>query len=187
MATINELIHQATEKMKKAVEVVETELSQLRTGKASVALLDPVRVNAYGSDVPIKQVASITTPDTKTISIQPWDKNLIPAIEKAIMAANLGLTPINDGKIIRINIPPLTEERRKELVKVAHKIAEEGRVAVRNVRRHINDEIKKLEKEHKISEDDRFKYTGKIQELTDKSIENIDAILKKKEAEIMEV
>lgn len=187
MATINELIHQATEKMKKAIEVVETELSQLRTGKASVALLDPVRVNAYGSDVPIKQVASITTPDAKTISIQPWDKNLIPAIEKAIMAANLGLTPINDGKIIRINIPPLTEERRKELVKVAHKIAEEGRVAVRNVRRHINDEIKKLEKEHKISEDDRFKYTEKIQELTDKSIENIDAILKKKEAEIMEV
>ncbi len=187
MATINELIHQATEKMKKAVEVVETELSQLRTGKASVALLDPVRVNAYGSDVPIKQVASITTPDAKTISIQPWDKNLIPAIEKAIMAANLGLTPINDGKIIRINIPPLTEERRKELVKVAHKIAEEGRVAVRNVRRHINDEIKKLEKEHKISEDDRFKYTEKNQELTDKFIENIDAILKKKEAEIMEV
>ncbi|MCX7765639.1 MAG: ribosome recycling factor [Candidatus Sumerlaeia bacterium] len=187
MATINELIHQATEKMKKAVEVVETELSQLRTGKASVALLDPVRVNAYGSDVPIKQVASVTTPDAKTISIQPWDKNLIPAIEKAIMAANLGLTPINDGKIIRINIPPLTEERRKELVKVAHKIAEEGRVAVRNVRRHINEEIKKLEKEHKISEDDRFKYIDKIQELTDKSIENIDAILKKKEAEIMEV
>lgn len=184
---LDDLFRQAKEKMKKAIEVMEGEFSHLRTGKASVALLDPVKVSAYDTEMPLKQVASITTPDAKTIVVQPWDKNLIALIEKAIMAANLGLTPINDGKMIRINIPPLTEERRKELVKVAHKIAEEGRIAIRNVRRHINEEIKRMEKEHQISEDERYKALDKTQEITDESIKKVEELLGKKEREIMEI
>ena len=154
---LEEEYRQAREKMKKALDFMEAELSKLRTSKASVAVMDPVKVSAYGSEMPLNQVASISTPDARTIVVQPWDKNLISAIEKAILSANLGLTPINDGQVIRINIPSLTEERRKDLVRVAHSIAEEGRIAVRNVRRHINDEIKQLEKDHKVSEDERFK------------------------------
>lgn len=184
---INQLYQQTQEKMKKAIEHIDSELNKLRTGKASSALVDSVKVNAYGSDMPLKQVSSVTIPDAKSIVIQPWDKNLIGAIEKAILAANLGLTPINDGKVIRINIPPLTEERRNDLVKVAHKIAEEGRVAIRNIRRHVNEEVKKLEKDHKISEDDKFKAVDKIQEFTDDYIKKIDVLLSDKEKEIREI
>ena len=184
---IEDLYRQAREKMKKALEFLEGEFSKLRTGKASVTLVDPVKVSAYGTEMPLKQVASVTLPDAKTIAIQPWDKSLIPAIEKAILAANIGLTPINDGKIIRINIPPLTEERRKDLVRVAHKIAEEARVSIRNVRRHINDEIKKLEKDHTISEDEKFKAIDKVQEITDEYIKKVDELLQEKEKEIKEI
>lgn len=184
---LDDLYKQAKEKMKKALHFLEEEFSKLRTGKASVTLVDPVKVNAYGTEMPLKQVASVSLPDAKTIAIQPWDKNLIPAIEKAILAANIGLTPINDGKIIRINIPPLTEERRKDLVKVAHKLAEEARVSIRNIRRHINEEIKKLEKDHKISEDEKFKAIDKVQEITDEFIKKVDELLKEKEKEIKEI
>ena len=184
---INQLYQQSQEKMKKAVEHIDSELNKLRTGKASSALVESVKVNAYGSDMPLKQLSSVTVPDAKSIVIQPWDRNLIGAVEKAILAANLGLTPINDGKVIRINIPPLTEERRNDLVKVAHKIAEEARVAIRNVRRHANEEIKKLEKDHKISEDEKFKAVDKIQEFTDDYIKKIDILLSDKEKEIKEI
>ncbi len=184
---IEQLYRDAKLKMKKAVEFMESEFGKLRTGKASAAVLDPVKVPAYGTESPLKQVASVSVPDAKTIVIQPWDKNLIGAIEKAILAANLGLTPINDGKVIRINIPALTEERRKDLVRIAHQIAEEGRIAIRNVRRHVNDEIKQLEKDHKIGEDEKFNAIEKVQELTDEYTKEIDDLLSKKETEIKKV
>jgi ribosome recycling factor len=184
---INEMYKQTKEKMKRAIEFMESELNKLRTGKASIALVDHVKVSAYGTDSPLNQVSSINTPDARTIVIQPWDKNLIPSVEKAILAANLGLTPINDGKVIRINIPPLTEERRKDLIRVAHQIAEEGRVAIRNIRRHVNDDIKHQEKDHNISEDEKFTALDKVQEITDEYIKKVDELLKDKEAEINEI
>jgi ribosome recycling factor len=178
---------QAEEKMLKAVEAVEHEFNTIRTGRANPALLDVVQVNAYGTILPLKQVASISTPEPRSLLIQPWDRSNIAPIEKAILAANLGFNPMNDGKVIRITIPSLTEERRKELVKITHRMAEEGRVAIRNVRRHAIDEIKKLEKDGKVSEDESFKAQQKMQETTDKFIEKINTILAAKEAEIMEV
>lgn len=184
---LNQIFKEAQEKMKKAVEAVEHEFSSLRTGRASVALVDNIHVEAYGASMTLKQVAAISTPDARTILITPFDRNLIPVIEKAIMASNLGLTPNNDGKAIRLTIPQLTEERRKELVKVAKKMAEDGRVAVRNIRRHANEEIKKTEKMHEITEDDREKAIEKVQEITDKFIKEIDSLLERKEKEIMEV
>jgi len=184
---LNEIYKQTQEKMKKAVEAVEHEFGSLRTGRASVALVDNIHVEAYGTSMSLKQVAAISTPDARTILISPFDRNLIGPIEKAILAANIGLTPNNDGKSIRLVIPPLTEERRKELVKVAKKMAEEGRVAVRNIRRHANEEVKKTEKHHEITEDDRQKAIEKIQDLTNKYIEEIDKLLERKEKEIMEV
>ncbi len=184
---LNQIFKETQEKMKKAVEAVEHEFSSLRTGRASVALVDHIQVEAYGATMPLKQVAAIATPDARTILITPFDRNLIGVIEKAIMASNIGLTPNNDGKNIRLTIPQLTEERRKELVKVAKKMAEDGRVAVRNIRRHANEEIKKTEKMHEITEDDRKRAIDKIQELTDKFIEEIDKLLERKEKEIMEI
>lgn len=184
---LNDIFKTAQDKMHKAVEALEHEFSSLRTGRASVALVDTVQVDAYGSKMPIKQVATISTPDARTILITPYDKNQIAVIEKAIMAANLGMTPNNDGKLIRLTIPALTEERRKDLVKLAKKMAEDGRVAIRNVRRHANEEIKTTEKHHEISEDDRTKSVTKVQELTDKFIKEIDEVLGHKEKEIMEV
>ena len=166
---------------------LEHEFATLRTGRATPALFDGVEVDAYGSKSPIKQIASISIPDAKTVIIQPWDKNVMAAIEKAIMAANLGFTPNNDGKVIRINIPQLTEERRKELVKMAHHMAEQSRVAVRNVRRHINDELKKAEKNSEISEDDLHRMIDVVQKMTDEHIEEIGKHLAAKEKEIMEV
>ena len=178
---------QAKDKMDKAIAAMEGEFATLRTGRASTALLDGLVVQAYGAPTPIKQVASISTPDAKSLVIQPWDKSLMQPIEKSILAANLGFTPMNDGKVIRINIPAVTEERRKELVKLAHKMAEQGRVAVRNVRRQFNDDVKKMTRDGDLSEDDRDELLEKIQKATDKEIERIDSLLAAKEKEIMEV
>lgn len=173
--------------MQKAVENTKDELKKIRTGKASPALLDTIRVSYYGSTVPIKQVASINTPEPRLITIQPWEKNMIGEIEKAILKSDLGLNPVNDGILIRLPIPQLTEERRKDLVRLCHKLAEEGRVAVRNIRRDANDKLKKSEKEHAISEDQYHTTIDEVQQVTDKYIVEIDEILKHKEEEIMEV
>ena len=180
-------IKETTSKMDKAVSVVEEELASLRTGRASTQLLDGITVSAYGSESPINQLGTVTTPDGMTIMIQPWDKGVVGAIEKAILQANIGLTPNNDGKVIRLNIPPLTEESRKDVVKRAHGIAEEGRVSVGNIRRHMNDDIKRREKDHDLSEDDAKKLLDQIQKLTDAHIKEIDEHLKAKETEIMTV
>ena len=173
--------------MEKAVAVVEEDLSSLRTGRASTHLLDGITVSAYGSESPINQLATVTTPDGMTIMIQPWDKGVVGAVEKAILQANIGLTPSNDGKVIRLNIPPLTEESRKEIVKRAHAIAEDGRIAVRNIRRHMNDEVKRREKDAELSEDEGKKLLDEIQKLTNDHIKAIDEHLKLKETEIMTV
>jgi ribosome recycling factor len=175
------------EKMDHALESLAQEFATLRTGRASVALVDGLEVSAYGQPMPLKQMATISTPDARSIVIQPWDAKQIPAIEKAIMAANLGFTPMNDGRVIRINVPAPTEERRKELVKMAHGMAEQARVAMRNVRRHSNDELKKTEKNHQISEDECHLGMENIQRVTDAEIKKIDETLAKKEKEIMEV
>lgn len=184
---LKDLYKEAGHKMEKAVEATDEELKGLRTGRASAGLVENVLAPAYGTDTPLKQLATISTPDGRTIQIQPWDRNLLGAIEKAILAANLGLTPNSDGRVLRINIPTLTEERRKELVKVAKGVAEDGRVAVRNVRRHVNDEIRATEKRHEISEDDRERALKEVQTHTDKYIAEIDKLLEAKEKEIMEV
>jgi len=184
---LKEQFRESQAKMDSAIQTVEHEFSTIRTGRASLGILDQVVVDAYGSQLPLKQVSTLSTPDPRNIVIQPWDKNVAPAIEKAILAANLGLTPINDGKVIRINIPPLTEERRMELVKVAKHMAEEGRVSIRNIRRHTKDEVKRMEKDHKISEDECYKALDKIQQITDEHIEKINQLLKTKEEEILEV
>jgi len=177
----------ASEKMQHSIELFKKELASIRTGRASLALLDGIKVDYYGTPTPLGQVATLSVPESRQILIQPWEQRIIPDIEKAIMKSDLGLTPTNDGKTIRLNIPPLTEERRKELVKVIKKKAEEARVAVRNIRRDINEEIKKLEKEKHISEDDTKKSLEEVQKLTDSFIKKIDEILEHKEKEIMEV
>jgi ribosome recycling factor len=185
-----ETIHKlAVEKMGKAVAAVEHEFHTLRTGRASVAIVEGVQVEAYGSKLPLKQVATLGTPDARTIQIQPFDKNQAGAIEKALIAANLGMNPTNDGKVIRLIVPQLTEERRKDLVKLAKKMAEEGRVAVRNIRRHANDEIKASEKDKKAptTEDERERAMKKMQDATDHAVKEIDQLLAKKEKEMMEV
>lgn len=175
------------DRMDKALLALEHHFETLRTGRASLALLDGVSVDAYGSEMQLIQVASLSTPDAKTIQIQPWDKSQLGAIEKALLAANLGITPSNDGTVIRLSFPPMTEERRKEVVKLAHTMAEEGRVAIRNVRRHINDEIKKAEKAHDVSEDDRDRVLKEVQAMTDDHVKKVDTVLATKEKEILEV
>ncbi|MGI8907076.1 MAG: ribosome recycling factor [Candidatus Sumerlaeaceae bacterium] len=184
---LNDIYKQAQDKMHKAVEAVDHEFASLRTGRASVALIDTLQVDAYGSKMPLKQLATISTPDARSIAVQPFDKNMTGPIEKSLLAANLGMTPTNDGKMIRMTVPPLTEERRKELVKLAKKMAEEGRVAVRNIRRHSNDEIKKTEKTHEITEDDRTRATKQVQEITDKFVKEIDDMVTRKEKDVMEI
>ncbi len=184
---LDKIDKQTKEKMGGAVEAMIRDFDTLRTGRASTALLDGVTVDAYGAPTPINQVASISIPDARTVMIQPWDKSIIAGIEKAILAANLGFTPNNDGQVIRINIPALTEERRKELVKHAHQMAEKGRVAVRNVRRHSNDELKKSQKNGDISENERDLHMEKVQKLTDGQIKEIDDLMKAKEKEILEI
>ena len=176
------------DKMDKALKALENHFETLRTGRASLSILQDVRVDPYNSGaVPLNQVASLSTPDAKSIVIQPWDKSVIGMVEKAILAANIGLTPSNDGTLIRLSIPPMTEERRKEVVKHAHKVTEEARVAIRNVRRHVNEEIKKDEKKHEITEDDRTRMLKDIQTMTDDHIKKVDAMLAAKEKEILAV
>ncbi len=173
-------------RMEKTVAHLKKEFSKLRTGRASVAILDSVRVEYYGQKVPLNHIATLSVPESRLIVVQPWDPKLIPEIEKAIKASDLGLNPVNDGKVIKIPIPPLSEERRKELVRVAGKMAENARIAVRNLRREANEHYKKLEKEKEISKDDLKMYLDKVQKLTDKYIERIDQLLEEKEKEIME-
>lgn len=175
------------EKMEKAIESLKKDLASIRTGRASLALLDGIMVDYYGTPTPINQVASLSVPDPRTIAIQPWEQKIISDIEKAIMKSDLDLTPSNDGKVIRINIPPLTEERRKQLVKVVKKRSEEGRIGIRNVRRDINEELKKKEKEEHVSEDETKKAIDEVQKITDAYIKKIDEVLEHKEKEIMEV
>jgi len=177
----------AAEKMDHAVEALKKEFASVRTGRASLALLDGIKVDYYGTPTPLQQLASLSVPESRQIAIQPWDPKVITEIEKAIMKSELGLTPTNDGKVIRITMPTLTEERRKQLVKVVKKNAEDAKVAVRNIRRDINDEIKKLEKEKHLSEDDTKKSLDEVQKLTDSCIKKIDEALAHKEKEIMEV
>lgn len=177
----------AMERMEQAVDHLRRELATIRTGRASLSLLDGVQVDYYGTLMPLKQVASLSVPESRMITIQPWEPGRIPDIEKAIQAANLGLQPSNDGKIIRLAIPPLTEERRKEYVKLARRIGEEARVAVRNIRREINDDLKKAQKAGELSEDAQRSAQDEVQRLTDQYIAKVDDILAKKEAEIMEV
>src|SRR5690606_12906889 len=183
----NNTINQVKDKMSKAVQALSRELSTVRAGRANPAILDKVTVDYYGAPTPLNQLASINVPEARMLVIQPYDKSVLGDMEKAIQKADLGLNPTNDGSIIRISIPPLTEERRRELVKVVKKYAEESKVAVRNVRRDGNDELKKLEKNGEITEDELRSLTEDIQKLTDESINKIDSVTKEKEKEIMEV
>jgi len=181
-------IHTDTEeRMKKAVEAIRKELASIRTGKATTSLLDGIRVDYYGTMTPLSQVANISVPDVRLLVIQPWEKKLIPEIVKAIQKSDLGLNPQSDPNVIRLPIPTLTEERRKDLVKLVKKVAEEGKVAVRNIRRDSNDDLKKAEKDKEISEDESRKAQQRVQEITDEHIETIEEMLKKKEQEIMEI
>jgi ribosome recycling factor len=182
-----ELKRKTAERMSRTIEVLKKEFASIRTGRASLALLDGIMVNYYDTQTPLQQLASLSIPDSRQIAIQPWDQKIIPDIEKAIMKSDLGLTPMNDGKIIRINIPPLTEERRKQLVKVVKKKAEEAKVSIRNIRREANEELKKLEKEKHLSEDEVKKSQEETQKITDSYITKVDEVLGHKEKEIMEV
>lgn len=182
-----EILEQMNEKMAAGVEAFRRELSKIRTGRASVALLDGLKVDSYGSKVPVNQVATMTVPESRMIVIQPWDPQMISPIEKAIQSSDLGLSPVNDGKVIRLSIPQLTEERRKDLARRLKKLAEEFRVAVRNVRRDTNDHFKKMKKDKEISEDDLFRLQDESQKETDSYIKQIDEIAAAKEKEVMEV
>jgi ribosome recycling factor len=173
--------------MEKAVDAMRREFTSVRTGKATPALLDTVRVDAYGSKVPINQVGTVGAPEPRLLVIQPWDKSLLKAIETGITTADLGLNPSNDGNVIRVPIPQLTEERRKDMVKLLHKLAEEGRVAIRHARQEANKDIKKKQSSHEISEDDAHRQMEQVQKLTDEYIAKIDQLLKGKEQEVMEV
>jgi ribosome recycling factor len=184
---VKDLIQDAKQRMDATLETVRRELAAMRTGRASLSMMDGIRVDYYGTPTPLNQVGNLSTPDPTLITIQPWDPKLLSVIEKAIRGSDLDLNPQNDGKIIRIPIPPLTEERRKTLVKHAHKHAEEGRVAIRNVRRDVNEHLKRLLKDHALSEDDEKHAVAEVQKLTDLHIEKIGETLKKKETEIMEV
>jgi ribosome recycling factor len=184
---IKEILKEADNKMNKAVEHVRNEFIRVRTGKATTTLLDGIKVDYYGTLTPIGQVGNLSTPDIHTITVQVWDKSAAPAVEKAILNSNLGLNPINDGNLIRIPIPALNEERRRELVKLIKKYAEDGKVAVRNIRRDELEKLKKAEKNEHFSEDDRKHGETEIQKLTDKHIKDIDVLVTQKEKEIMEV
>ncbi len=181
-----EVLDEARQKMTKSVEALKRDFSRIRTGRASAALLDGIKVNAYETRMPLDQVASVSVPESRLITIKPWDQSIIGEIEKAILKSELGLTPMNDGKIIRISIPPLTEERRKELAKLARKTAEESKIAVRNHRREANEMLKELKNEKEISEDDMFKAQEEVQELTDEFIKKVDDLTAEKEKEIIE-
>ena len=184
---VHKIVADAEERMKKAVEGTRHELATLRTGKASPALLDMVRVEAYGQTVPLQQVGSVTAPEPRLLVVQPWDKSLVKAVSRAIQQSDLGLNPTDDGTVVRVPVPTLTEERRRDLVKLIAKLAEEGRVHIRQVRHDTNKDIKHQETEGNVSEDDAKRLTGDVQKLTDRYVAQIDEILKKKTAEVMEV
>jgi len=181
------IIHETEDKMKKTVEATQREFSTIRTGKASVSLLDNIKVEYYGAPTPLNHLATISTPEARLLVIQPWDSNMISEIEKAILKSELGITPNNDGKVIRLSIPQLTKERREELSKMVKKIAEEGRISLRTARHSANEHIKKLEKDKIISEDDCFKTTEETQKLIERYTKKIDEVLLAKEKEIAEV
>ncbi len=183
---IQETYQEARDRMTKSIAALKSELKRIRTGRASSSLLDGIKVDYYGTPTPVPQMATVAIPESRLITIQPWDATAIKDIEKAILKSDLGLTPSNDGKLIRIAIPPLTEQRRKELVKVIHKTSEEYKVAVRNIRRDSNELIKGFKKDGDISEDDAFKAQDEIQKITDEHIKQIDDIYKAKEKEILE-
>lgn len=183
---IEETLQETKERMGKTITALENELNRVRTGRASLSLLDGIRVDYYGTQTPLNQMASLSVPESRLIVIQPWDVSGIKEIEKAILKSDLGLTPSSDGKLIRISIPPLTEERRKELVKVVSKMCEEHKIAARNIRRDANELLKGFKKDGDISEDDAFKAQESVQKITDDFINRIDEIYKEKEKEILE-
>jgi ribosome recycling factor len=181
-----DVLRDTEDKMKKACEAVIREFGEVRTGRANPHLVEGIRVDYYGTPTPIKQIASISVPDARLIVIQPWDITAIPEIEKAILKTNLGLNPVNDGKIVRLPIPQLSKERREEMVKLVRDLTEQGRISLRTIRRDANDLIKKLEHEKKVSEDERFKTQDEIQKMTDRYMEKVEALLKDKEKELSE-
>ena len=184
---IDEVVEETRERMGKTQKAFAREMVKVRTGRASQSMLDSVKVDYYGTQTPLPQMATVSIPESRLITVKPWDISVINSVEKAILKANLGLTPSNDGKLIRISIPPLTEERRKEIAKNVSKICEEYKVAVRNIRRDSNDMLKELQKDGEISEDDSFKGQKQIQDLTDDNIQRLDEIFAEKEKEILEI
>lgn len=184
---LKDILKTTDDRMMKAVDACRRELVRIRTGKATTALLDAVRVDYYGTHTPLQQLGNVSVSDVHTLLIQPWDRTVIGAIEKAILASDLGLNPMNDGTVIRVPIPPLNEERRKDLVKLIKKFGEEGKVSLRNIRRDAIDHLKKAEKDEHVSEDDRKVAEKKVQEMTDKHTKEVDQLLADKEKEIMEV
>jgi ribosome recycling factor len=182
-----QIVDSMAQNMDKSIQSLKGDLAKVRTGRASTALVEPVHVDYYGSSVPLNQVANVTTPDARTIQISPWEGGMIGAIEKAILAANIGLTPQNDGKVIRIPLPAMTEERRKEMVKLVKKMGEDTKVAIRNHRRDANDEVKKQEKAKTLSEDDAKKALDLVQKKTDEKIAEVDKVVAGKEKEIMTI
>ena len=182
--TAKDIIRDTESKMKKTVEATHREFSAIRTGRASTAIVEGVQVDYYGAPTPLKQLAAISTPDARLVVVQPWDKNALGEIEKAIMKSNVGITPTNDGKVIRLSIPPLTDERRAELDKILKKIAEDGHVSLRTGRHAAIEHIRKLEKDKLVTEDEKFKSQDDVQKLTDKYIKEIDTLLAAKEKEI---
>lgn len=184
---INEVLSECRSAMSKAVKALRKEMTKVRTGRASTSLLDDVVVEYYGAPTPLNQVATLSTPEARLITVQPWEKNLIPEIEKAIFKADLGLTPSSDGQLIRLPVPALTEERRRELVKIIKRMAEETKISVRNARRDANENLKMLEKEKEITEDERKRGEKEVQQVTDEYVENVDELVDAKEQEVMEI
>ena len=184
---IEELLADARERMDKSVGATRQEFSSVRTGRASPALLDRISVDYYGAQTPLKQLATISAPEARMLTVQPYDKSSIKSIEKAILESDVGLTPSNDGSLVRLIVPELTEERRKQLVKVVHGIAEEGRVAIRNIRRDVMHDLRELKSEGEVGSDDEHRAEGELQKLTDGKVGELDAVLRNKEAEILEV
>ena len=181
-----EILSELRQKMNKAVDALKKDFLKIRTGRASTALLDGIKVDCYDTQMPIDQVATISAPESRLITIQPWDQTIMGSVEKSILKSELGLTPMNDGKIIRISIPPLTEERRKELAKLARKMAEENKISIRNFRREANEMLKELKSEKEISEDELFRSQDDVQKITDEFIKKVDETTAQKEREIIE-
>jgi len=184
---IDEVMSEARTAMDKAVKALKKEMTKVRTGRATTTLLDDVRIDYYGVPTPLNQVATLSAPEPRLLTVQPWEKNLIPEIEKAIFKADLGLTPSSDGQLIRLPVPALTEERRKEMVKIIKRMGEEAKISVRNARRDANDTLKMLEKEKEITEDDLKRSEKEVQQVTDEFVATIDSVVQNKESEVMEI